>query len=84
MNQVAHFLQSPGCFKEIVHPCQKGFKKNIEGCAEHAATLNYLIANAAGKKKNIFIATLDCRDSFGSVSHMLLRKIYKTTKFLLN
>jgi hypothetical protein len=44
MNQFSNFLQSKKNFKCIVHPSQKGFKKNIEGCSEHAATLNYLIA----------------------------------------
>jgi hypothetical protein len=74
MKQVSNFLQSKHNFKEIVHPCQKGFKKDIEGSAEHAASLNYLIAHAAGKKKSIFIVTLDCRDAYGSVSHKLLEK----------
>jgi hypothetical protein len=74
MNQFSNFLQSKKNFKQIVHPAQKGFKKNIEGCSEHAATLNFLIAHSIANKKSIYISTLDCRDAFGSVPHKLLAK----------
>jgi hypothetical protein len=33
-----------------------------------------LFNEASKDKKSIFVATLDCRDAFGSVSHELLEK----------
>jgi hypothetical protein len=35
--------------------------------------LNYRIAHAIAHKKSIFIATLDCRNAFGSEPHKFLR-----------
>jgi hypothetical protein len=32
---------------------QKGFIKNINGCCEHNAKINYLIVNATAMKKNL-------------------------------
>jgi hypothetical protein len=74
MNQFSNFLQDTTNCNEIVDKCQKDFIKSIEGCAEHAATINSLIRYAIANKKNLFIATLDCRDAFGSVPHKLLNK----------
>jgi hypothetical protein len=74
MCQISRFFQSKKIFKSFVDDCQKGFKKNIEGCTEHAAVLNQLVAEAIGRNKPIYIAALDCRDAFGSVSHELLLK----------
>jgi hypothetical protein len=81
INQFSNFLQSKKNFKQIVHPAQKVFKKNIEGCSEHAATLNFLIAHGIENKKGIFIATLDCRDAFGSVPQKSWRKIWRIYTF---
>jgi hypothetical protein len=74
MNQTSRILQSKKIFNKMVKERQKGFKKNIEGCTEHAATINFLMADAIARRRNIYIATLDCRDAFGSVSHDLLRE----------
>jgi hypothetical protein len=56
----------------IVCKEQKGFIKNINGCCEHSAKLNYLIADAARHRKKLSLAALDCRDAFGSISHQLM------------
>jgi hypothetical protein len=64
MNQFSKFLKDDSNFKERVDKCEKEFIKNIEGCAKHAATINYLIGHAISNKKNLFIDTLDCKDSF--------------------
>jgi hypothetical protein len=58
----------------IVCKKQKWFIKNINGCCEHSARLCYLITHAMAKKRKLYIAALDCRDAFGSVSHQLLNK----------
>jgi hypothetical protein len=51
---------------------QKGFIKNINDCCEHSAKVIYLIADACARKKSLYLAALDCKDAFGSVSHQLL------------
>jgi hypothetical protein len=51
---------------------QKGFIRNINGCCEHSAKLNYLITDAVCHKKKLYLAALDCKDAFGSVSHQLM------------
>jgi hypothetical protein len=56
----------------IVYKEQKGFIKNINGCCEHSANVNYLIADACRRRKKLYLAALDCRDTFGSVSHQLM------------
>jgi hypothetical protein len=37
---------------------QKGFKKNIDGCAEYVISSNYLILNAIANGTPIFFAIL--------------------------
>jgi hypothetical protein len=59
MNQFSNFLQDESNFDEIADKGQKGFIKNIEGCAEHAATINYLIGYENTHKKSLFVATLE-------------------------
>jgi hypothetical protein len=56
----------------IVCKEQKGFIKNINGCCEHSAKLNYLIADACKHKKKLYLAVLYYRDAFGFVSLQLL------------
>jgi hypothetical protein len=51
---------------------QKEFIRNINGCCEHSAKLNYLITDAVYNKKKLYLAALDCKDAFGSVSHQLM------------
>jgi hypothetical protein len=50
MNRFANILQSKNMFKDMINIKQKGFKKNIEGCTEHAATINFLISHAVANK----------------------------------
>jgi hypothetical protein len=56
----------------IVCKEQKGFIKNVNGCREHNAKISYFISHALADKRSLYIAALDCRDAFGSVSHQLL------------
>jgi hypothetical protein len=42
MNKFAKELQSKRIFKQVLNANQKGYKRRIEWCAEHAATLKYL------------------------------------------
>jgi hypothetical protein len=56
----------------IVCRQQKGFIKNINGCCEHGARINFLIRHAMEHGNQLFVAALDCKDAFGSVSHQLL------------
>jgi hypothetical protein len=56
----------------IVCKEQKCLIKNINGCYEHSAKVNYLIAEAYRRKKKLYLAILFCRDAFGSVSHQLM------------
>jgi hypothetical protein len=58
----------------IVSKEQKGFIKNVKGCCEHGSKVNYLIAEAMAKKKKLYLAALDCKDAFGSISHQILEK----------
>jgi hypothetical protein len=56
----------------IVCRQQKGFIKNINGCCEYGARINFLIRHAMEHGNQLFVAALDCKDAFGSVSHQLL------------
>jgi hypothetical protein len=47
--------------------------KNINGCCEHSAKINFLITHEINNKKSLFIAALDYKDAFGSVSHQLMK-----------
>jgi hypothetical protein len=55
----------------VVSKEQKGFIKNVSGCCEHSAKINYLIADATTNKRKLYIAALNCKDAFRSVSHQL-------------
>ena len=59
LNQLAPFINTN----------QKGFKKSVNGAAEHIATINELIADANRKNKDIQILALDFANAFGTVSH---------------
>jgi hypothetical protein len=51
---------------------QKGFAKNINGCCEHSSKIAFLISHAIFNGRMLYVAALDCKDAFGSVSHQLL------------
>jgi hypothetical protein len=51
----------------IVCKEHKGFIKNINGCCEHGARINFLITHAIDNKRSLYVAALNCKDAFGSV-----------------
>jgi hypothetical protein len=55
--------------KGIVADEQKGFLRGIQGSTDHIAKIQFLLAHAKGNKKPIYLATLDCKDAFGLVTH---------------
>jgi hypothetical protein len=59
--------------KDIVADKQKGFLRGIQGCIDHIAKIQFLLAYTNGNKKLIYLATLHCKDAFGSVTHDDLR-----------
>jgi hypothetical protein len=61
----------------IVYKEQKRLIKNINGCCEHPARINFIITHAINYMKIMYIASLDCKDAFGSVSHQLLNSNLK-------
>jgi hypothetical protein len=56
----------------IVCKGQKNFFKNINGRCERNAKNNLLISHALVNMKSLYIAALDCKDAFQSVSYQLL------------
>jgi hypothetical protein len=38
--------------------------KNINGCCEHSAKINFVITQALNNKRSLYIAALDCKDAF--------------------
>jgi hypothetical protein len=63
--------------KLICDPEQKCFVPNRAGCVEHTAEANMIINDAVTNKKKLFMLSLDLRDAFGSVPHMLIKKNLK-------
>jgi hypothetical protein len=53
---------------------QKGFVPGRAGWVEHAAVANAIINDAAEKRKQIYILSLDLRDAFGSIPHDLIEE----------
>jgi hypothetical protein len=51
---------------------QKGCIKNINGCCEHSSRINFLITHAINHNRSLYVAALDSKDAFGSLSHQLL------------
>ena len=54
--------------KDLISPEQKSAKP-AEGCHEHSFTLQSVIADCKRNQKNCFLAWLDLRNAFGSISH---------------
>jgi retron-type reverse transcriptase len=51
---------------------QKGFVPGRAGCVKHTAVTNAIINDIVERKKQLYIISLDIRDSFGSISHDLI------------
>jgi hypothetical protein len=60
---------------KIILSQQKGFIKIIEGCSEYIFKISLLLAHTITHKKPIYIASIDCKDAFGSVTHEILEQI---------
>jgi hypothetical protein len=68
----------------IISIQQKGFIKDIEGCIEHISKISLLLAHVITNKKRIYIAAIDCKDAFGSVTHNILKQNLKKVRFPMN
>jgi hypothetical protein len=53
---------------------QKGFLPGRAGCVEHSAISNGIISDEVKRKNDIFIASLDLRDAFGSFQQCLIER----------
>ena len=76
----AHFARVLTTTNEVhpfITPAQKGFRQGVDGCCEHAMKLNELIADAARRRRGIYLATIDLRDAFGSVPHELFCSVMR-------
>jgi hypothetical protein len=51
---------------------QKGFVPGRAGCVEHTAVVNAIINDAVEKKKQLYILSLDLRDTFESIPYDLI------------
>jgi hypothetical protein len=69
MGQISKFFQIKGNLKEFMEVNEKAFKKNIEGCTEHATRVKLLIADALTLGRSLLIGVLDCREILTSVLH---------------
>jgi hypothetical protein len=78
---IANYLQTINAEHDsrIISPQQKGFIKNDEGCSEHISKISLLLAHAITNKKPIYIAAIDCKDAFGSVTHDMLEQNLRRT-----
>ena len=60
---------------------QKGFIKGIDGCLEHSNMITEAICDANRRNKDIYIATLDLKDAFGSVPHAYIKHVMREMNF---
>jgi hypothetical protein len=83
---IANYLQKTNAEhnNRIISIQQKGFIKDIEGCTEHISKISLLLAHAITNKKPIYIAGIDCKDGFGSVTHDILKQNLKRTELQMN
>jgi hypothetical protein len=67
---IANYLQTDNAEhnSRIISPHQKGSIKDVEGCSEYISKISLLLAHAITNKKPIYIAEIDCKDAFGSVT----------------
>ena len=54
---------------------QKGFIRGVDGCLEHTVMANEAIAEANRSKSNLYIATIDLKDAYGSLPHEYIRTV---------
>jgi hypothetical protein len=69
--QTAHFIDEING-KLLCENGQKSFIPGRAGCVEHSAISNAIMSDAVKRKKDLFIASLDLRDAFGSIPHSLI------------
>lgn len=79
MSHVANVVQELNTHNRIFSCVQKGFISRINGCSEHIAVLNELVADATRHNNDINVLTLDFANAFGSVDH---RQIVDSLKSL--
>ena len=60
---------------------QKGFIKSKDGCLEHSNMITEAICDANRNKRDIYIASLDLRDAFGSVPHEYIKYVLHEMNF---
>ena len=72
---IARVITRANIKNPFIIPAQKGFRPGVDGCCEHAMKLNEIIADAARNRRDIYLATIDLRDAFGSVPHALFCSI---------
>ena len=60
---------------------QKGFIKHKNGCLEHSNMITEAICDANRNNKDIYIASLDLRDAFGSVPHEYIKFVLNEMEF---
>jgi hypothetical protein len=65
-SRVSHFAID----KDLISAEQKSAKPS-EGCHEHSFTLQSVVADCKRNQKNCFLAWLDLRNAFGSISHTI-------------
>ena len=51
---------------------QKGFRRGVPGCMEHATITGEALKDAKANRKNLTIVWIDLADAFGSVKHGLI------------
>ena len=51
---------------------QKGFRRGVPGCVEHATITGEALKDAKANRKNLTIVWIDLADAFGSVKHGLI------------
>jgi hypothetical protein len=60
---------------------EKGVVPGKAGCVEHSAISNAIISDAVKRKKDLFIASLDLMDVFGSAPHNFIERNMKKLSF---
>ena len=79
---LAQCLQDINAFSsKLFDENQKGFIKNIDGCLEHSNMITEIICDANRNNKDLYIATLDLRDAFGSVPHAYINFVLQEMNF---
>ena len=72
MSVIANHLVSFAIHNNLLSDCQKSARPT-EGCYEHSFILHSLTGDAKRLQKNVFLAWLDFKNAFGSVSHDVIK-----------